>query len=278
MVLLQSIIWDPSGVILTIGSYELRWYSLLFAAGFVVSYIILKTRFKKANIPVEKLDSLTLYVFLGTVIGARLGHCLFYDFASYVDRPLEIFLPISIGENGWEFIGYRGLASHGGAVGIVCALLLYVRKQKINLWWLLDQMGLVVPFAGACIRFGNLMNSEIIGNETDVPWAFVFKQVDNVARHPGQLYEALAYLVTFGILWYFKDRFKEVRGKLFGLFLVLMFGVRFLLEFLKINQESFDNPWPINMGQILSIPFIIAGIWILMGGSIKAKKEYLSRF
>ena len=142
---ISSIIWDPPGVIFTLGSYELRWYSLLFAGGFVLAYLLLKKLFEKDNVPLIKLDILTLYVFLGTLIGARLGHCFFYDPEYYLANPLEAFLPFQISDEGWSFVGYKGLASHGGGIGILISLILYSRRQKINIWWILDRIGIVIP-------------------------------------------------------------------------------------------------------------------------------------
>lgn len=256
------ITWNPDKALIDLGFYELRWYSLLFATGFVLSYFILKRIFKKEGIPENKLESLTIYVVVGTVVGARLGHCLFYDFDYYSQHIAEIFLPFRF-EPEFEFVGYQGLASHGGAIGIFIALILYSRNQKMNLWLTLDRLAVVAPLAGTCIRLGNLMNSEIVGKPADVAWAFVFVQVDAIPRHPGQLYEALAYLLIFGVMIYSYRKFRKRPGFIFGLFLTLMFTARFVIEFFKADQSDFEAGMAINMGQTLSIPFVILGLLLM---------------
>ena len=257
--MLSFISWNPDPVIIDLGFYSLRWYSLLFALGFVVSYIILKDHFKKAGLGEEMLEKLTIYVVLATIIGARLGHCLFYDWAYYSEHLLEIFLPFRF-QPEFEFTGFRGLASHGGILGIVVAVLLYSRKYKIKAFWVFDKLSLVGALAGAFIRFGNLMNSEIVGKPADVPWAFVFERLDSVPRHPGQLYEALSYLFIFCILFYLSRNNKREPGFIFGLFFTLLFSARFIIEFFKADQSAFEAGMVLNMGQLLSIPFILFGI------------------
>lgn len=262
------IIWNPDDTIIDLGFYALRWYSVLFALGFVFSYIILRKYFKKENIAEEKLERLTVYVVLATVIGARLVHCLFYDWDYYSDHILEIFLPVRF-EPEFHFTGFQGLASHGGIFGIVIAVLLYSRKYNINALWIFDKLSLVGALAGACIRFGNLMNSEIVGKPADVPWAFVFVEVDNVPRHPGQLYEALSYLLIFVILYFLTKKSKREPGFIFGVFFILLFTARFIIEFFKADQSAFEADMLLNMGQLLSIPFIIFGIILII---LKNKK------
>lgn len=256
--MLSYIIWNPSGSLFDLGFYELRWYSLFFALGFVLGYIILKKHFKAAGLEEELLERLTVYIILATVIGARLGHCLFYDWDYYSDHLLEIFLPVRF--NPFQFTGFQGLASHGGIFGIVIAVLLYARKYKIKALWVFDKLSLVGALAGASIRFGNLMNSEIVGKPADVPWAFIFKKVDNLPRHPGQLYEALAYLAIFLILYVLTKNNKREPGFIFGIFFILLFSARFVIEFFKADQSDFEAGMLLNMGQLLSIPFIIFGI------------------
>lgn len=255
--------WNPDSTIIDLGFYALRWYSLLFALGFVLSYILMKRQFVKENIPEERLEKLTIYIVLATVIGARLGHCLFYDFDYYYRHVAEIFLPFRF-QPTFEFTGYLGLASHGGIFGVMMATILFARNYKVNLFWLLDQLSVVGALAGCCIRLGNLMNSEIIGKPATVPWAFVFEQVDNVPRHPGQLYEALAYLGIFVLLYVLNRRIHKQPGFIFGLFMVLLFCARFLIEFVKADQSAFEAGMLFNMGQLLSIPFIILGIIIML--------------
>ena len=211
----------------------------------------------------KHLDELTGYVVLATVLGARLAHCLFYEWSYYSDHFLEIFLPVRFNPE-FEFIGFQGLASHGGIFGVAIAIFLFARKNKVNTWWLLDRLSIVGALAGACIRFGNLMNSEIIGRPTEVPWAFIFERVDNIPRHPGQLYEALAYLAIFGILRMVDSNTKKSFGFIFGLFFTLLFSSRFLVEFVKADQVAFEAGMVLNMGQILSIPFLLGGILIMI--------------
>lgn len=260
--------WDPNIEIFDLGFYSLRWYSVLFASGFVLSYYILKGRFKANGIEEEKLDKLTIYMVIATVIGARLGHCLFYEFDYYSHHILEIFLPVRF-EPSFHLVGFRGLASHGGILGVFIATVLFCRKHDVKLLWLLDQLSIVGALAGCCIRLGNLMNSEIIGKPADVPWAFVFEQVDNVPRHPGQLYEALAYLSIFAILLLLSKYWKRQNGFIFGLFFTLLFIARFVIEYFKADQVDFEAGMALNMGQLLSIPFIIFGIIMMI---LKSKK------
>lgn len=257
--MLSYIIWNANENILDLGFYQLKWYSLLFALGFVFSYLILRGYFKRAGLGEEMLEKLTVYVVLATIIGARLAHCLFYDWAYYSDHIAEIFLPVKF-EPEFRFTGFMGLASHGGIFGIVVAVILYSRKYKINSLWIFDRLSLVGALAGACIRFGNLMNSEIVGKPTDVPWAFVFVQNDSVPRHPGQLYEALSYLLIFAILYFLTRKSHREHGFIFGVFFVLLFTARFIIEFYKADQSDFEAGMILNMGQLLSIPFIIFGL------------------
>ena len=261
--MLNQIIWNPDLSLFEIGNFAIRWYSLLFAAGFVFSYMILKRYFKQENVPVEKLEKLTVYVVVATIIGARLGHCLFYDWAYYQNNLLEIFLPFRF-EPEFEFTGFQGLASHGGAIGILAAIFLYAKKQQMKVFWVLDKLALVIPLAGVFIRLGNLMNSEIIGKPAEVPWAFVFEQIDMVPRHPGQLYEAMAYLLIFVVLNLMYRGIKRQNGFVFGVFLILLFTARFILEYFKEIQSAFEADMVINMGQILSIPFVLLGIYLMV--------------
>ncbi len=269
------ITWNPSGTIIDLGFYELRWYSILFGLGFVLSYIILNRYFKKEGIKEEMLEKLTVYVVLSSVIGMRLGHCIFYDWDYYSQHLLEIFLPFRF-EPEFQFTGFSGLASHGGAFGIVVGIILYSRKYKMGFFEVMDKLALVVPIAGFCIRMGNLMNSEIIGKSTDVPWAFIFVQVDNTPRHPGQLYEALSYLLIFFVMNFLYQKLKKEPGFIFGIFLILLFTARFVIEFFKIEQSEFEVGMALNMGQILSIPFVIAGILMMVWKRKDAPKKPVS--
>ena len=260
--MIDTIIWDPNDALIDLGFFALRYYSLFFLLAFVFSYIVVKKQFIKHQINVELMDSLTVYVVLGTLIGARLGHCLFYDFAYYSQHPLEIILPFTFTPE-FKITGFQGLASHGGGIGIMVSLILFSKKFKIKLWFLLDQIALVVPLAGACIRMGNLMNSEIIGKPTDVSWAFVFLKDDNIPRHPAQLYEAIAYLLIFSFVYLMVKKYPKPSGFYFGLVIFLIFCFRIAIEFIKEDQSAFEAGMLLNMGQILSIPFILTGLFIM---------------
>jgi prolipoprotein diacylglyceryl transferase len=259
---------------LDLGFVAIRYYSLCWALCFFVSYIIFRKIFKKEKIKLELLDKLTInYVIPLTFIGARVGHCLFYEGDYYLSHPFEIILPI---HNG-KFLGYAGLASHGAAFGILLALWLYCRKYKMPYIWTLDRIAIAVPIAGAIVRLGNLMNSEIYGHATNLPWGFVFvRNGDTTAAHPTQIYEALAYILLFAILYYLffkKDFGIKKPGVIFGIFLTGLFAARFLIEFVKENQETFEEKMWLNMGQWLSLPFIIAGIAIFIYYSKRKKIE-----
>lgn len=260
--LIDTIIWNPGDSLIDLGFFALRYYSLCFLLAFVASYIVVKKQFIKHHLPIELMDSLTIYVVLGTLIGARLGHCLFYDFAYYSKHPLEIILPFTFTPE-FKITGFQGLASHGGGLGIMFSLYLYSRKFKLNLWFLLDQIALVVPLAGMFIRLGNLMNSEIIGKPTGESWGFVFLQVDKIPRHPAQLYEAFAYLLIFIFVYQVMKRYPKASGYTFGMVIFLIFCFRIGIEFIKEDQSAFEAGMLLNMGQILSIPFILCGLFIM---------------
>lgn len=262
--ILNYIHWDVNPEIFRIGGFAIRYYGLLFALAFYSGYLIFTRIFKKEGVPIEVLDKLTLYVFVGTVLGARLGHCLFYQPDYYLSNPIEI-LKI------WE----GGLASHGAAVGILIALWLFARNVKKPYFWILDRIGIVVALGGAFIRLGNLMNSEIIGKPADVPWSFVLERIDNIPRHPTQIYESLSYLLIFALLYYLftKTKAKEQQGFLFSIFLIALFLVRFIIEYFKEVQVDFEESLFINLGQILSIPFIIIGIILMIFVLVKNKQK-----
>lgn len=273
--MLTYITWDIRPQIFTIGSFEIRWYSLLFGLGFIVGYYILQKMFKKEGVPVELLDKLTIYVILATIIGARLGHCIFYEPETYLKNPLKMILPFegTISKN-FKYTGYQGLASHGGAIGLFIGLYLYSRKYKRPYIWILDRIAIVTALAAAFIRTGNLFNSEIYGVQTDLPWGFKFMREMYyygpshvvVPKHPTQIYEALAYLAIFVflVLMYFRRNEKLKPGFYIGCFLILVFTARFFIEFVKENQVDFEAGMSLNMGQILSIPMIIIGIFFLI--------------
>ena len=269
---LSYILWNPDDTALRIGSFAMHWYSLCWLIGLVLAYLIVRRLYKEQKIKDELFDPLFLYCFIGILVGARLGHCLFYQPDVYLSswkHFVEMFLPIEFtGNSDWHFTGYRGLASHGGTFGLMIALWLYVRRTKLNIWRVLDNIAIATPATAFFIRIGNLMNSEIIGKPTDVPWAFIFEQVDMLPRHPGQLYEVLAYAVLMFIGWrlYRRNPQRVGTGFFFGLCLTYIFTARFLIEFTKEIQEPFEAALPINMGQILSLPFIAIGIACMVGG------------
>ena len=258
-----AIHWNVDPVIINLGSFGLRWYSLGFLVAFLLGYYIIERMFKQENVKEDYLGSLFLYIFLAILIGARLGHCLFYepDYFLTSEHWVEIVWPF---QNG-HYTGFQGLASHGAALGILIGLWLYQRKYGLNIWWFLDRLVVVVALGGAFVRLGNLFNSEIYGVETSLPWGFVFERNgETVPKHPTQLYESLSYFLIFGVsIWYYirkKGHFKT--GTIFGWWLVALFGVRLLIEFVKNDQVDFEAGMVLNMGQLLSLPFIIGGFTI----------------
>jgi phosphatidylglycerol:prolipoprotein diacylglycerol transferase len=254
-------VWDVDREIVGIGIFALRWYSLLFALGIVVGYFIMKRMFEAEGKRLELLDSLLFHTVIGTVVGARLGHCLLYEPETYLRDPIRI-LQI------WE----GGLASHGGYFGVMIALMLYCRRyREISWFWVADRMTVLGMVTGGLIRIGNFFNSEIIGRQTDVPWAVIFKKVDMVPRHPTQLYEAAGYLTIAAIEYgvYRAANRKPQDGRMFGLVLILGYGFRLFIEIFKENQVDFENTMVLNMGQLLSIPFILIGLFFFFGFHLK---------
>lgn len=280
MDILSYITWNPSLDAFSIGSFSIRWYSLMWLIGLALAYLLVRWLYKKQNLPSEKFEPLFIYCFVGILVGARLGHCIFYQpdyFLTSWKGFVEMLLPIHIDASGsWHMTGYQGLASHGGTLGLILALILYVRHFKVPVWTVLDNIAIATGITACYIRIGNLMNSEIVGKITDesLPWAFWFVQNDGpqnvVLRHPSQLYEAIAYAVLFVIMWtiYYKTYCQKSKAKsfqvgtgfYFGFCLTYIFAFRFLIEYTKEIQEAFEATLPLDMGQILSIPFIIVGI------------------
>ena len=276
--------WNPDLVFFHFGPLAVRWYGLCWLVGFAVAYLLVRRLYREQKIKDELFDPLFIYCFMGILIGARLGHCIFYEpdyFLTSVRGIIEMFLPIRFVDGNinyagnWlfqltggaaAFVGYEGLASHGGTLGLMIALWLYVKKTKLNIWTVLDNIAIATGSMACFIRLGNLMNSEIIGKVTDVPWAFIFERVDQMPRHPGQLYEAIAYAILFGILWYLHKRMPEKIGTgwYFGFCLAYIFTFRFFIEYTKEVQEAFEASLPLDMGQILSIPFVILGVWCMV--------------
>jgi phosphatidylglycerol---prolipoprotein diacylglyceryl transferase len=359
---LDYVIWNAPPQLIDLGKFEIRYYSLLFALGFIMGYLILFRIFKKKDLQADLLDRLTVYMVVSTIIGARFGHCLFYEFDYYSRHPLEIILPWhgTLGSD-FEFTGFQGLASHGAAIGILIGIYLFARKTKSSYLWTMDMIVLVTALAGCFIRLGNLMNSEIYGNPTKSNYGFVFTHdltrllsekykgtiqdigyekaesdmvsdqqgvplkinirfartvkdenkvrhfgalvlpddmsryhfdnnvflppgdslqytverrdkrlvlsalIGGVPRHPSQIYEAASYLLIFLILLflYYALEKRLRNGFLFGMFLFLVFIARFFIEYVKQNQESFEDAMSLNMGQLLSIPFVIAGLALI---------------
>lgn len=283
MTILSFIHWSPDPEIVNIFGISIRYYGLLFVTGLILCLYILKWIFKQEGIPEANLEKLSVYGIIGILAGARLGHCLFYEPSYYFAHPLEIILPVKFPEGGgMKFTGFQGLASHGGALGLIVALIFYSRKTKHAILDTIDLIAVVAGLGSAFIRLANLMNSEIIGMPTNKPWGFIFERVDSLPRHPAQLYEALSYLLIFGITFglYKTQRKYFKNGAFFGLTLILIFTARFLIEFLKERQVAFEEGMKLDMGQLLSIPYILIGIGFLSFGiwktvqQLKAKEEY----
>lgn len=293
--------WSPSEIAFQMGSFGIRWYSLCWCIGLFSVYLLEHHLYRQQKVSEEKFDPLFIYCFLGILIGARLGHCLGYEPDYYLangNNFIEMLLPIKFDAMGdWHFVGYEGLASHGGTLGLMIALWLFVRHTGLKLRFVLDNIAIVTPICACFIRLGNLMNSEIIGCTTDVPWAFKFFKSAQamhtllpdgtpIPRHPGQLYEAICYAIFFFIGWWFYKRSQRVdiaagtpqnptgttvgSGFYFGLCLTLIFTSRFFIEFTKEVQGGVDNgSLPLDMGQLYSIPFVILGVWCMGKAMIK---------
>lgn len=272
MELLSYIFWNPDDTLLRIGSLGIRYYSLCWLTGLAGAYFMVKWLYRDQQIKESLFEPLFLYCFISILVGARLGHCLFYDPAYYLsswDHFVEMLIPMRhLADGSWKFTGYEGLASHGGTLGLIIGLWLYCRNLKMNIWTVLDNIAIATPITACFIRLGNLMNSEIIGKVTDVPWAFIFTKVDQYPRHPGQLYEAIAYALFFFVGWflYKKAKTRVGTGLFFGLCLTLIFTFRFFVEFTKDIQVDFEAGMPLDMGQLLSIPFVILGVACMKGG------------
>jgi len=275
MIFLNAINWAPSPEILEIGFVTLRWYSICFVIGFSFGFIYVRKLFRQANVSDEKMDKLLMYVVLATIFGARLGHVLFYDLDYYLDgRLLEAILPFRF-DNGIEFAGFSGLASHGGAIALLLALYYYSKKviQK-PLHWIFDRIAPAIAFAGAFIRLGNFMNSEIIGRPTHSDYGIIFNNVDALPRHPAQLYEAIGYIILFFVLnTMIKNKKLQQPWYVFSNFLIILFSIRFIVEFFKRAQGGIEDTLSLlSTGQWLSIPFIILGVILLKKGD-KNKAE-----
>lgn len=278
--ILLYILWNPDPIICHIGPVVLRWYSTCWIVGLALGFLLMQRLYKQQQIPDKKFEPLFFYIFFGVLIGARLGHCLFYEpgyFLSSWNHFVEMLIPFRhMPDGSWKLTGYEGLASHGGVIGMFIAIWIYCRRNKVSDWIVWDNMGICSGLTACFIRMGNLMNSEIIGRVTDVPWAFVFERVDQYPRHPGQLYEALAYFVIFIIIlavYNHKGPKTVGSGLYFGLCLTLIFGFRFFIEYTKEFQEAFEAGLPIDMGQILSLPLIVIGVLAIWRSRRVLKKK-----
>jgi prolipoprotein diacylglyceryl transferase len=251
---MNYIIWNIDPVLATLGPLKIHWYGLLFALGFIIGFQIMQWMFKRENKNIEDLDRLLWFLLIGVIIGARLAHVIFYDPSYYFSDPIKI-LKI------WE----GGLASHGGGIGALIGLYLFQRKTNYSYLWLLDRLAIPTALVAACIRTGNLFNSEIIGIPTTVPWAIIFERVDMLPRHPAQVYEALSYLFIFIVLFilYKTTKTKDKSGMLFGILLSFVFIARLFIEFVKTKQEAYDSGLWLSTGQLLSIPFVLVGLLLI---------------
>ncbi|MDC1105586.1 prolipoprotein diacylglyceryl transferase [Prolixibacteraceae bacterium] len=256
------VLWDKYPIHFMTPKLEIRWYGMAFAMGFMLGYKLLEKMFSSEKVPHEWVDKIFIYVFVATIVGARLGHVIFYDLNYYLANPSEIL-------KTW----HGGLASHGGTIGIIIAIYFYSKYiTKRSMIWALDRLAVPVALVAMMIRLGNLMNSEIYGVVTDLPWGVIFaRNGETVAKHPTQVYEALSYLFTFATLmcFYWKTNKKEKEGFLLGVFFIGVFLSRFLIEFIKEDQEAFEAGMLLNMGQLLSIPFVLAGIYLIYRSSKK---------
>ena len=261
-------LWAPDPVAISLGSFNVYYYSLMFVIAFASGLYLMKYMYKKEGISLQYLDPLLLYMVVGTLVGARLGEVFFYNWDYFQNNLLEIILPVKISEDGWKFVGFRGLASHGAVVGILSALYLYTKKYKYtSMIWLLDRVAITVALGGIFIRIGNFFNSEIVGKYTGSNFGVVFKNNgETLPRHPVQLYESLGYFIVFIILIliYKNPQKRNQKGFLIGAFFSLLFSVRFVAEFVKESQGGFgENIGYFSTGQWLSVPLIIIGLLIM---------------
>ena len=261
-------LWAPDPVAISLGSFNVYYYSLMFVIAFASGLYLMKFMYKKENISLEYLDPLLMYMVVGTLVGARLGEVFFYNWDYFQNNLLEIILPVKITDEGWKFVGFRGLASHGAVVGILSALYLYTKKYNYaSMLWLLDRIAITVAFGGIFIRIGNFFNSEIVGKYTGSSFGVVFQNNgETLPRHPVQLYESLGYFIVFMILFliYKNTQKRNQKGFLIGAFFSLLFSVRFVAEFVKESQGGFgENIGYFSTGQWLSIPLILIGLFVM---------------
>lgn len=270
---LLAVVWEPNPIAFSIGGIEVAWYGLSWSLAMGIALYLWFKIIRREGLDDRMVESGFFYVAIAGIIGSRLGHCLFYEPAEYFLHPFQSGFP-------WlKVLDFRGggMASHGAAIGMLIGVWLFVRKWKVPYIWMLDRMSVMVPLGGAFVRFGNLINSEVYGNPTSLPWGFIFaNDGQTVPMHPTQIYEALAYILIFLLMahMYWRTKLSDRRGFLFGLFLVLLFGVRFLIEFVKLPQEAFEAGWTLNMGQWLSVPFVVVGMIILLLALKQPPKPY----
>lgn len=272
--MLAYITWNADPILFHFGNLRIGWYGLLLACGFLLAYMLFHKITTREGLPEKLSDKFAVSLILWTIVGLRLGHCLFYDWAYFRHHLLEIFIPFVETAEGWKFTGYAGLASHGGVIAILCYVLWFTHKHKVSVLWLMDRLAIAIPLAAAFVRCGNLMNSEIIGTVTQQPWGFIFMQLEGNGtdeccepRHPAQLYEALVYLSLFFFqVWHYfrRSKGKIPPGRTSGITLCTVFIARFFIEFLKKEQVDFEKGMLLDMGQLLSIPFILIGIGLLI--------------
>ncbi|QYJ89365.1 prolipoprotein diacylglyceryl transferase [Shewanella halotolerans] len=261
---MDHFIWNMDPVLVSFMGLTIHWYGVLFATAIAAGFQVMKRIYVREGLDVESLDNLLIYCVIGIVVGARLAHVLFYDPSYYFAHPAKI---LAI----WE----GGLASHGGGLGAILALYYYHRKMKLPFLFLLDRLAIATAIFGFFVRMANFVNSEILGVPSDKPWAIVFERVDMLPRHPAQLYEALAYLSIFIALWviYKTTEMKQKQGALFGLFLVWVFSARFAIEFVKVKQAAYAQDWTMSAGQMLSIPFLLVGVFLLVKPYLASKTK-----
>lgn len=271
-----SIIWNPSPEIVDFGAFALRYYSLMFVLAFLLGIYIEKKLYKNDQVDEEIVDSLFVYVALATLLGARLGEVFFYNWSYFKHHLLEILVPIQF--SPFKIIGFSGLASHGAAIGILISIFLFQRyrlPQKSYLW-IIDRVVIPVAIGGAFVRIGNLMNSEIVGKYTGSDFGFVFKRLgETEPRYPTQIYEAIGYVLVFLVIWfiYWKTDKKKQEGFIFGVFMILLWSVRFIVEYWKERQDGEDMNALLNMGQTLSIPMILIGVFFVFKDKLLPKKR-----
>ncbi|MGM0636093.1 MAG: prolipoprotein diacylglyceryl transferase [Bacteroidota bacterium] len=273
--MIQSITWDPS-IGFDLGIFTLRYYSLMFLIAFGSGWFITKKIYKRENISDDKLDSLFIYVIIGTLLGARLGHVIFYQAELFTQDPLSILLPFRFVPE-FEFTGFQGLASHGATIGIAISAYIYSKKiLKKHVFWVLDRIVMPISFGAIFVRIGNFMNSEIIGKATQSDYGVIFVQLgENFPRHPAQLYESVSYGLLFLFLWliYWKTNARKKTGLLFGLFFTILWVIRFVVEYFKEPQVPERADWLFNTGQLLSIPFFIIGVIVIIWANKNSAKD-----